>query len=48
MAYFVLSPNGEETLNKLLSADSDHLRGGPSHVILLLVQKNQVNRINSF
>ena len=29
----VLSPNGEESLelNKLLSPDPDHLRGGPSH-----------------
>ena len=36
MTYFVLSPNGEESLSKLLSPDPDrdpdHLRGGPSHV----------------
>ena len=35
MAYFVLSPNGEESLNKLLGpdldSDTDHLRWGPSH-----------------
>ena len=35
MACFVLSPNGEESLNKFLSPDPDphpdHLRGGPSH-----------------
>ena len=29
MAYFVLSPNGKESLNKLLSPDPDHLRGEP-------------------
>ena len=33
MAYSVLSRNGEESFNKLLSNDPDpyHLRGGPSH-----------------
>ena len=31
MAYFVLSPNGEESLNNFLSTDPDDLRGGPSH-----------------
>ena len=31
MAYFVLSPNGEESLNKFLSLDPDHLTGGQSH-----------------
>ena len=31
MAYFVLSRNGEESLNKFLSPDPDRLRGGPSH-----------------
>ena len=35
MAHFVLSPNGEESLNQFLSPDPDphpdHLRGGPSH-----------------
>ena len=31
MAYSVVSPNGEESLNKFLSPDPDHIRGGPSH-----------------
>ena len=35
MSYFVVSPNGEKFLNKLLSPDPDwdpdHLRGGRSH-----------------
>ena len=40
LAYFGLSPDGEESLNKLLipdvdrgggDPDPDHLRGGPSH-----------------
>ena len=33
MAYLVLSPDGEDSLNNLLSPypDPDHLRGGPSH-----------------
>ena len=33
MAYFVLSPSGEESLKTFLSPDPDpdHLRGGPSH-----------------
>ena len=33
MAYFVLSRNGGESFNKLLSLDpdTDHLRGGSSH-----------------
>ena len=30
MAYFMLSHNGEESLNNLLNPDPDHLRG-PSH-----------------
>ena len=36
MAYFFLSRNGEESLNKLLSPDperdSDHLRGESNHM----------------
>ena len=36
MAYFVLFPNGEESLNKLFEArsgpDLDHITGGPNHV----------------
>ena len=39
MANVVLYPNGEESLNKFLSQDTDpdpdHLRGGPSHVFLV-------------
>ena len=31
MEYFVLSLNGEESLNKFLSPDPGHLRGGSSH-----------------
>ena len=33
MAYFILSPDGEESLNIFLSPDPDpdRLRGGPSH-----------------
>ena len=38
-------------LNKFLSRDPDHLRGGPSHrdnTVILLVYMNQVNRSDSF
>ena len=35
MAYFVLSPNDEDSLNTLFSSDPDlgpdRIRGGPSH-----------------
>ena len=31
MAYFVLTPKGEESLNKVLSPDVDHPRRGPSY-----------------
>ena len=52
MAYFVLSPNGEETLNTFLSPDpdpnTDHPREGPSDEHNTSCVKNQVNRCNSF
>ena len=52
MAYFVLSRNGERSLNKFLSPvldpDPDHLRGGPSHGHNTSCVKNQVNRSDSF
>ena len=49
MAYFdfVLSPNGDESLNKFLTRDPDHPRGRPSRGHTSCV-KNQVNRSNSF
>ena len=49
MAYFVLSRNGEESVNTFFSPypDQDHFRGGPSHSDNTLC-KNQVNRSNSF
>ena len=31
VAYSVLSPDGEESFNKLSSPDPDHIRGGPNH-----------------
>ena len=38
-AYLVLSRNGEDSFNELLSVDPDpgHLRRGPSHGIIVLV-----------
>ena len=42
MAYFVISPNGEESLNKWLSPHPDHLRGGPSHGKYTSCVKHQV------
>ena len=49
MAYFVVSRNGEESFNKFLSPDPDHLRAGPRHRYnTYFVKKNQVNRSNSY
>ena len=40
MKYFVLSPNGEESLNKFLSPDPDpdHLEDRATEIILLVQQ----------
>ena len=44
MAYFVLTPNGEESLNKLLSPDPDpdHLRGGQNYVYITSCLKKSI------